>query len=353
MAGIYIAYPFCAQKCTFCNFASGVHGPEMEQAYIAELLREMRETTLPFTPDTIYFGGGTPSLIAPADFLAIFESLPHPFLEATLEAAPGTLTRECLRHFNRVSLGVQSFVTAELRRSGRRHTAETVEQDIALLRAEGILNFNLDLIAGLPGQTAESWEHSLSWIEKLQPPHVSIYMFEIDDDSRLGAEVLLNGKRYGAPDLPSEDLTASLYETAVVRLAALGIPRYEISNFARPGYESLHNLKYWHLAPYIGFGADTHSFDGARRWQNPESIDDYLHRAPKPPSQPADPTEHFWVGLRLMHGIEPTAEEWRTHRTPIHRLVDQGLLERSGALLRLTDRGVLFSNEVFEEFLPA
>ena len=130
-------------------------------------------------------------------------------------------------------------------------------------------------------------------------------------------------------------------------------PRYEISNFARPGFESLHNLKYWQLAPYIGFGADAHSFDGERRWKNPELIGDYLDRASQPPSQPADPTEHFWVGLRLLNGIEPSAEEWRTHRQPIHRLIHQGLLERSGSLLRLTDRGVMFSNEVFEEFLPA
>ena len=358
MPGIYLSYPFCAQKCTFCNFASGVHSAETEQRYVNSLVAEIRATPLPFSPDTLYFGGGTPSALSPASLDRIFAALPRFFREVTMEAAPGTLTPALVQHWrtlnvNRVSLGVQSFNTGELRRTGRRHIAETVEQDIALLRKHGISNFNIDLIAGLPGQTAESWAESLTWIERLAPPHVSVYMFEIDSDSTLGAEVLLNGKRYSAPSLPSEDLTATLYETAAATLESLNILRYEISNFAQPGAESLHNLKYWQLSPYLGFGADAHSFDGTRRWQNPESIEAYLARPHSAPTESADPTEHFWVGLRLMHGIEPSLEEWRTHRKPITRLVHQGLLEQSGPLLRLTPRGIMLSNEVFEEFLPA
>ena len=147
-----------------------------------------------------------------------------------------------------------------------------------MLRSAGLANINVDLIAGLPGQTRASWSESLSWIERLQPPHVSVYMLEIDEDSRLGSEVLLNGKRYGAPDVPSDELTAEFYETAVERLSRMGIQRYEISNFARPGFESLHNLKYWQLEPYAGFGADAHSFDGAVRGQNIESPSDYVER---------------------------------------------------------------------------
>ena len=357
MPGIYLSYPFCAQKCTFCNFASGVHSAETEQRYVNSLVAEIRATPLPFSPDTLYFGGGTPSSLSPASLDRIFAVLHHPFREVTIEAAPGTLTPTLVQHWrtlnvNRVSLGVQSFVTAELRRTGRRHTAQTVEQDVTLLREQGIGNFNIDLIAGLPGQTAESWAESLAWIERLAPPHVSVYMFEIDGDSSLGAEVLLNGKRYGAPNLPSEDLTATLYETAAAKLESLNIRRYEISNFAQPGSESLHNLKYWQLSPYLGFGADAHSFDGTRRWQNPESIEAYLARPCLAPTEPADATEHFWVGLRLIHGIEPSPEEWRTHQTPISRLVHQGLLEQSGPMLRLTSRGIMLSNEVFEEFLP-
>ncbi len=358
MPGIYLSYPFCAQKCTFCNFASGVHGAGTEQRYMAALLRELRSTPLPFKPGTLYLGGGTPSSMSPESLAAIFASLGQSFEEVTIEAAPGTLTPERVAlwralKINRVSLGVQSFVTEELRRTGRRHTAETVAGDITLLRSHGIENFNIDLIAGLPGQTAASWHESLDWVERLWPPHVSVYMFEIDEDSHLGHEVLLNGKRYGAPDLPSEELTATLYETAVTRLAALSIARYEISNFARPGAESLHNLKYWKLHPYIGFGADAHSFDGTRRWQNPESIEAYIAQSAPPRPEPAGPTEHFWVGLRLMQGIEPSPEEWCTHQRPIGRLVQQGLLERTASTLKLTPRGVMLSNEVFQEFLPA
>jgi oxygen-independent coproporphyrinogen-3 oxidase len=182
-----------------------------------------------------------------------------------------------------VSLGVQSFIPRELARTGRKHTAEIVSAEVSTLRGVGLTNINIDLIAGLPGQTAASWRESLAWIEKLEPPHVSIYMLEVDEDSRLGNEVLLNGKRYGAPEVPADELTADLYETAVAELERLGIHRYEISNFARPGFESLHNLKYWRLEPYIGFGADAHSFDGARRFQNVESASEYVRaKSPRP-----------------------------------------------------------------------
>src|SRR5690242_13267623 len=166
---------------------------------------------------------------------------------------------------------------------------------MATLRASGIRNVNLDLIAGLSGQTEASWRESLDWIERLGPPHVSVYMLEIDEDSRLGKEMLLGGVRYGAADTPGEDQTAALYEMAVERLAALGTRRYEISNFARPGFESLHNLKYWKLEPYAGFGADAHSFDGRVRRQNPESVHEYLNggRAESTPAHLDE--ERFYV----------------------------------------------------------
>ncbi len=358
MAGVYISYPFCAQKCTFCNFASGVHGSEIQRRYLDLLCQEIASAELTFAPDTVYFGGGTPSSMDPAELDRIFGTLPYRFREATMEAAPGTLSPERVRHWlcrgiNRVSLGVQSFVTSELRRTGRRHTAKTVRDDIALLREEGISNFNIDLIAGLPGQTFESWQESLGELEQLRPPHVSVYMFEIDEDSRLGLEVLNDGSRYGAQDLPSEDLTASMYESAVDRLSSVGIERYEISNFAQKGFRSLHNLKYWELAPYRGFGADAHSFEGGLRYQNPDSIEGYLNRRTPLAPVAADASEHLWVGLRLMDGIVPSVEELRTHDLPFRRLVEHGLLEWSGPALRLTRRGVLLSNEVFQEFLPA
>ncbi len=359
MPGIYISYPFCSQKCTFCNFASGVFPQEQERQYVETLVREIEKTALPWVPNTIYLGGGTPSTAAEADLRRILASVPgYPWKEATLEAAPGTLTPERVKAWqecgiNRVSLGVQSFVTGELRQTGRKHTEETVVQDVALLRDCGITNINVDLIAGLPRQTVASWNQSLDSLERLAVPHASIYMLEVDEESRLGAEILLNGKRYGARETPEEEATAAMYETAVERLQESGLQRYEISNFARRGQESLHNLKYWQRAPYFGFGADAHSFDGARRWQNPDSVEHYLSEPWAREYADAAEDEKFFIGLRLSEGIVPNEREWKQFASPIRRFVNNGLLERSGEVLRLTSKGVMFSNEVLQEFLCA
>lgn len=358
MPGVYLSYPFCAQKCTYCNFASGVFPRDLEARYRNALLAEIRAYPWPWQPETVYLGGGTPSNL-PVDALRLLlDAIPgKPWTEATIEAAPGSLTAETARAWvdcgiSRVSLGVQSFVEVELRRTGRRHTAETVVREAAMLRDAGLANFNIDLIAGLSGQTEASWNESLNWIDRLAPPHVSVYMLEVDEDSRLGKEMLLGGVRYGAADTPSDHQTAAFYETAVERLARMGIERYEISNFARPGWESRHNLKYWKLEPYAGFGADAHSFDGHARRQNPEDLAQYLAPdSPTPEAQPAGSDERFFVGLRLMEGIQPTPGEWLRYDAEIHRFVDAGLLEIDGRTLRLTPRGVLFSNEVFQEFV--
>ena len=354
MSGVYISYPFCAQKCTYCNFASGVFPRELEDRYLGVLLSELRSTQWPWVPETVYLGGGTPSQMAPESLASILAAIPgHPWPEATMEAAPGGLNPEKItawRHagINRVSLGVQSFVQKELARTGRRHTAEIVEQEIALLRAAGIESISVDLIAGLPGQTAASWSHSLDWIERLGVPHVSVYMLEVDQDSRLGRELLVLGSRYGAGDVPTEDAIADFYETAVERLAGLGLERYEISNFARPGFESRHNLKYWKREPYLGFGADAHSFDGTQRWQNPEAAADYVATPAALDRVAAEPlSESFFLGLRLREGVEGNA-----FPDVIEKFVNHGLLERTGGRVRLTPRGVLLSNEVFAEFVP-
>jgi len=357
VAGVYISYPFCAQKCTYCNFASGVYPREQERRYINALAAELDQHRWDWQPETVYLGGGTPSNLDPDDLRRLLALVPGaPWREATLEAAPGTVTPERARTWaacgiNRVSLGVQSFVETEIRRTGRKHTAQLVRQEIETLRAAGISNVNIDLIAGLAGQTRASWRASLEWIECLAPPHVSVYMLEVDEDSRLGKELLLGGVRYGALDVPGDEETAELYETAVDRLALLGLCRYEISNFARPGFESIHNLKYWKLEPYAGFGADAHSFDGRVRRQNPESIRDFLDGKP-PESAPAHlDEERFFVGLRLLAGIRPRADEWRRFALPIERFVQEGLLAAEDGALRLTGRGVLLSNEVLQEFI--
>jgi oxygen-independent coproporphyrinogen-3 oxidase len=354
--GVYISYPFCAQKCTYCNFASGVFPREQELRYFQALSTEIHAHQWHWRPETVYLGGGTPSNLDPDRLRELLSSIPgRPWLEATIEAAPGAITPALARAWaecgiDRVSLGVQSFVEREIRRTGRKHSAEAIVSEMRTLREAGIDNVNIDLIAGLSGQTAASWRESLDWIERLSPRHVSVYMLEVDEDSRLGKEMLLGGVRYGASETPSEDEVADFYETAVERLAACGIHRYEISNFARPGSESRHNLKYWRLEPYAGFGADAHSFDGCTRRRNAESVEEYLAGA-APLTDTADAAERFFVGLRLTAGIRPEPEEWRRYDAPIRRFVDAGLLETEAGMLRLTGRGVLLSNEVFQEFL--
>lgn len=363
MAGVYISWPFCAQKCTYCNFASGVFPRELEQRYLRALAAEMDGFQWEWRPETVYLGGGTPGSMTDEQLNEVLSRVPgRPWKEATIEAAPGAITPGRARAWvgaglNRVSLGVQSFIDSELRRTGRRHDAATVAADTATLRAAGLAEINIDLIAGLPGQTEASWRQSLDWIERLDPPHVSVYMLEVDEDSRLGRELLSQGKRFGALDVPSEDEIAGFYEIAVERLAGLGLRRYEISNFAKPGSESLHNLKYWRLEPYAGFGADAHGFDGRIRYQNTDSAAEYAARleagqSPRSGTAEADLAgERFWVGLRLLEGIRPTPEERAGRAGAIRAMLEAGLLEWEGEALRLTPRGVLLSNEVFEAFL--
>jgi oxygen-independent coproporphyrinogen-3 oxidase len=356
MPGVYLSYPFCAQKCTYCNFASGVFPREVESRYREAMLAELRSTEWPWTPETIYLGGGTPSQMDAEALMMLLAEIPgREWTEATMEAAPGSITREKVETWRkagitRVSLGVQSFISKELSRTGRKHTAETVVHDLAILRDRGIANINVDLIAGLPFQTRESWNESLDWIERIGAPHVSVYMLEVDDDSNLGRELLVLGSRYGAGAVPCEDNIADFYEAAVERLQRIGIHRYEISNFARAGFESRHNLKYWRREPYLGFGADAHSFDGESRWQNPESASDYVARGHAlRVILPADAVaERFFLGLRLSEGIEGP---WEPFSHAISQFIDDGLLEKFGERIRLTERGVMLSNEVFREFV--
>jgi len=384
MPGVYISYPFCAQKCTYCNFASGVFPKDLERRFVDSLRTELAGATWPWTPETVYLGGGTPSQMDPRTLASLLDTIPgrasetERWTEATIEAAPGTITPEKAAAWrkagiNRVSLGVQSFVQKELASTGRKHSAGIVEREIGVLRSAGIESISVDLIAGLPGQTPESWGVSLDWLERCAVPHASVYMLEVDEDSRLGKEVLalaagsLNA-RYGAANVPDDDSIADLYEIAVDRLERMGLARYEISNFSRPGFESRHNLKYWRREPYLGFGSDAHSFDGVSRWQNLESAADYVERiergaSPVSERTAADPVgERFFLGLRLNEGIPRTAgtEEiegieggWPPFSQAIARFVDDGLLEYSPdrSRVRLTPRGVLLSNEVFAEFV--
>jgi len=368
MKGLYVSIPFCKFKCTYCNFASGVFPQAELDRYLAALAREIRQFS--GDADTVYFGGGTPSLLTPAQWERLNAVLRDRFTiapgaEITLEAAPGGFDAERVDAWvrsgvNRVSLGVQSFVERELRAVGRPHTAEGVERDIALLRATGISDFGVDLIAGLPLQTPETWEESLDWIGRLKPSHVSVYILEVDEDSRLGAESLAGGARYSASHLPSDDATADFYTHAQSRLAEFGFEQYEISNFAQPGRESRHNRKYWSCEPYLGFGVDAHSYDGTERRGNVEDIDEYIARlergeSPVATREPVDDRrraeERLFLGLRQTAGVTITAADQQRYSGEIAHLAAAGLVESSSERLRLTPRGLLLSNEVFEKFI--
>ena len=367
MTGVYISFPFCQQKCTYCNFASGVFPESLAGSYIEALAAEIDEADFPSSPDTLYLGGGTPSLMKPEDLEAVLGRLPvQVWGEATMEASPGTIRPDLADAWarvgiTRVSLGVQSFVHKEASAAGRKHTAEQVADEVRLLRRHGISRINIDLIAGLAHQTEAGWCTSLDWVERLEPDHVSVYMLEVDDESRLGGELRAGGQRYGAKTVPSEQQITDFYLRAVERLQSLSLSRYEISNFAHCGSESLHNLKYWTMQPYLGFGADAHSFDGRRRWGNVSSPTEYVARRQRDEtSRRFEETlddrrrteERFITGLRRLEGLAMSSAEAKIYRQPLANLRAKGWVSFDESRhLRLTDRGVLFSDEVFGEFL--
>ena len=293
--------------------------------------------------------------------------------EVTVECAPGTLTPQMIDNLllcgvNRVSLGVQSFIDQEAAAVGRLHRRATVLEDIGRLRSAGISNINIDLIAGLPHQTAESWRESLTETIDTGVPHVSVYMLEIDDESRLGREVIAGGTRYHAHFVPNEDAVTNFYVVACDALNLVGIAQYEISNFARAEFESRHNLKYWTRRPYLGFGVDAHSMmfsaspdAEAVRFSTTESLEEYVEGTKLQAIRINRPTaleENFFLGLRLNRGVDlrEVADKFGcdavAHAFPIiKQLESYGLVDASGNVVRLTPRGRLLSNEVFQCFL--
>jgi oxygen-independent coproporphyrinogen-3 oxidase len=389
--GIYISVPFCRTKCSYCNFASDVFSRAVFERYVERVCADIEKGPQVAAEmggqferkiDSIFLGGGTPTVLDAGQLERIFNAVRHQFeveadAEVTVECAPGTLTAGVAESLlrcgvNRVSLGVQSFVDREAAAVGRLHKRATVLEDIARLRAAGISNINIDLIAGLPHQTTESWAFSVTEAIAAGAPHVSVYMLEIDEDSRLGSEVLAGGTRYHAHFVPDEDATADFYLAACGILQSAGIAQYEISNFAREGFESRHNLKYWTRQPYFGFGVDAHSMllsacpeVEAIRFASAESLKQYmsegsLQRAlPRTVvSQRAALEESFFLGLRVVCGVDLKGlsekfgdEAVDNARAAITELVEGGLMQRRGDLVSLTPKGRLLSNEVFQRFL--
>jgi oxygen-independent coproporphyrinogen III oxidase len=385
--GIYISVPFCRTKCSYCNFASDVFSRAVFERYVDRVCSDI--AAAPHTAsemggqmerdvDSIYLGGGSPTVLEARQLRRMFDTVKNEFsvspdAEITVECAPGTLTPEVIEGLvrcgvNRVSLGVQSFVDREAAAVGRLHKRATVAEEVQRLRAHGISNLNIDLIAGLPHQTAESWSESVTETIAAVVPHVSVYMLEVDGDSRLGRELIAGGTRYHAHFVPDDEATADFYIAACEKLEASRIGQYEISNFARAGFESRHNLKYWTRQPYLGFGVDAHSmlksaeseFD-AVRFSTPDSLENYvsgsaLERTLVSPGAALE--ESFFLGLRLNQGVNVKRkaaifgeEALQRANAAIEDLICEELLQRDGDSVYLTARGRLFSNEVFERFL--
>ena len=383
LLGLYVQVPFCQTKCTYCNFHTGVFSNDLYAPYVEAVCREIAEYPrllgefhIAEVPepvvDTAYFGGGTPSLLDPAGLARVLDAMRAAFEckfeEVTLEADPETIIPEKAAAwrkagFNRISMGVQSFQDNELKAAGRMHRRDDVYRATQVLRDAGFQNVSFDLIAGLPHQTHDSWDESVAQLLSLRPDHVSIYLMEIDEGSRLGLEVLTGGTRYSASALPEDDSMAAFYDRACARLASAGYVHYEISNWALPGLESRHNLKYWQRQPYCGFGAGAHSFNGRQRWANahdPSSYVTTISQGRFPVEQLADVSreealeEELFLGLRQLGGIDLSRieSEYGTNLQPrVEELRALGLVEWNGTRLRLSPDRLTVSNEVFVNLL--
>ncbi len=382
--GIYVSVPFCRAKCSFCNFASGVWEPGRMQGYVDRVCGEIDTArahaarlgvAVPGRVDTVYFGGGTPSLLPEGLVRQVFGALRAQFevdpgAEITVECAPGQFDPGALdawlgEGLNRVSLGVQSFVDRESAAVGRLHTAAECRDEIARLQRAGVERLGVDLICGLPYQTAESWGVSVTEALASGVEHVSVYMLEVDEGSRLGREALAGGGRYGAAALPPDDAVADWYGAACGWLAEGGLAQYEISNFGRM---SRHNVKYWERAPYLGFGLDAHSMlrcgAGGVRWGNAAEMDGYLGagmgargwvRTTERIEREAGWEEALFLGLRMNRGISLRALRGEfgalVETLELGEMVEAGLVEAAGDRIALTAAGRLASNEVFGRLL--
>lgn len=371
--GLYVHVPFCEAKCTYCHFAIDPRRPgeDRQERYLRAVLREMEQAEAG-PSDTLYFGGGTPSLMSPERLGRILEAARSRFTldpgaEVTVEANPGDLSRAGFQSLlavgaNRLSLGVQSFDDGVLVEMGRHHTSADSTRAVEAARAAGFGNVSLDLVLGWPGESARRWRRCLETLARLAPDHVSLYVLEVD-----GKTVLTHRQRQGQLALPDDDLVADLYLETVEHLGARGLERYEISNFARAGFASRHNGKYWDESPFLGFGMAAHSFRAGRRFWNVDRFAPYC-RAVEGGQTPVagerrlrdreSAEEALFTGLRRSSGVD--LEDYR-RRHGLDPLVawEKGLAEAEAAglvavaagRLRLTDRGILVSNEVFRLFV--
>jgi oxygen-independent coproporphyrinogen-3 oxidase len=373
-AGIYIHIPFCSSRCSYCDFATGLFQPELAERYVRALIADIRSSRyLGDIVDTIYFGGGTPSLLAPAQLELILATVHDcfkidPKSEITLEINPGSVDEAKLYAFrslgvNRASFGAQTFDDAELGKLGRSHSAADTLKTFADLRSVGFENVSFDLIAGLPGQTLAGWERNIRQALDLRPEHLSFYLLEVHSGTPLAEHI-----RRGIQPEPDDDLAGVMYQWMLEQAAAAGYEHYEISNLCLPGFHSRHNVKYWTAEAYYGFGCSAHSYDGAtRRWSNQRDVMKYVSLVENGESAVVDEqqlsqtdvrAEAVFLGMRLMRGVdllryrESFGVDLRDeHAEDLDRFCKAGLLELDGDLIRLTRTGALLSNEVFAAFV--
>jgi oxygen-independent coproporphyrinogen-3 oxidase len=361
--GVYVHIPFCEQRCYYCAFTVAVAPAQTHQPYVRRLLREIELSQFEESPESIFFGGGTPSIIEAEYIGQIVRALPSGAAEISIEVNPGTLNNAKLEMYrsvgiNRISIGVQSFDDEDLKNAGRLHSSEDIFRDIDSLRRHGFNNVSIDLIAGLPHQQLQVWRQNLDRVERLLPEHVSIYMLDVEERSVWGKD---------SSELPSDDVFARFYTEAAERLAKAGYTHYEISNWARPGFECRHNLKYWTGVPYRGFGIGAHSFSKSHRYWNTTSLAEYatmLDSGKLPIAGEEELTremrleEAFLIGLRRTCGFDvwTVAAELSVEYPPkwfdrVCELEDAGWIQFDGRYLRLTPAGWLLANGITEELL--
>jgi len=375
-AGIYIHIPFCRTKCTYCAFNSGDYDPAVGTEYVAAVCEEIRRSDKSVAGpnvDSIFFGGGTPSILPADQLISILETCRSSFqiasdTEITVEINPGTITPEKVAAYrdagvNRASLGVQSFIDRELKFIGRIHSAQEARDSVAMLREGGFENISIDLIAGLPYQVIDDWRFNIAEALKLGTHHISVYMLEVHEGTTLFHQV-----RRGEVARPDEELSVTMYYELIEALEQGGYQQYEISNFATDNrYRSRHNTKYWTDVPYYGFGCGAHAFDGNSRWWNIkpprqyiESINSHGHAVAEKISinNEERAQEAAFLGLRLMDGIDLTQFRQRygldimeRFGVELDRLFAAGLIKREHDMLGLTKAGLALSNEVFSVFV--
>lgn len=388
--GLYLHIPFCQAICSYCNFNRGLLDPPLKARYVRALIEEIRRVGDGRTVDTIFFGGGTPSLLAADEVAAVLDACRQAFsilpeAEVTLETNPETASEEKLRGFkhagvNRLSFGVQSFHDAELQRLGRIHSSARAAEAIQMGRGAGIQNVSLDLMLWLPGQTPRTWRSTVAKAIELRPEHVSLYLLELYPNAPLKeAMARASGAAVPGPGDPAatslpdwqqtaDDAAADMYLEGLEQLDAGGYEQYEISNVAKPGRASRHNLKYWQAADWVGFGCGAHSTDGGRRWSNIASTVDYIERTERGESatlgriQNLSPgerrSEALFTGLRLAAGIDRGAFEarfeidpWEEYGPVLAPYVEDGFMWLTATHFGLTRRGMLVANEILVTFV--